>query len=287
MSQVFDLRALIDHARYPIDEPDNPARQAGIERIRAELATDGCAVLKNFLSAEGLQQLLSEAEARAPQAYFSPSKRTNAYFSADDPSLPEDHPRRIFMERSNGFITKDLLDPSTACHQLYYWPPLARFLADCLGKPELHIYADPISNMIVNVGVPGSRFNWHFDTNEFTITLLLRPARSGGHFEYAPNLRSADDECYDDVSAVLRGDRQRVIRLALEPGDLQFFLGRFSLHQVTENTGDSDRLLLIMSFCEQPGVIGSVHRIRELYGKVTEAHLEAERHRVRSDRLMD
>lgn len=287
MNQSFDLRALIDHARYPIDEPDNPARQVCIDHIRAELAEDGCAVVKQFLSAEGLQQLLSEAEERAPQAYFSPSKRTNAYFSADDPSLPADHPRRIFMDRTNGFVTKDLLDPSTACHQLYYWPPLAQFLADCLGKPELHIYADPISNMIVNVGKPGTQFNWHFDTNEFTITLLLKPADSGGHFEYAPNLRSAEDECYAEVNKVLRGDRERVVRLPLAPGDLQFFLGRFSLHQVTENTGEGDRLLLIMSFCEQAGVIGSVHRIRELYGKVTEEHLEAERNRVRSDALMD
>ena len=161
------------------------------------------------------------------------------------------------------------------------------FIQDCLSKDKLYIYDDPVSNMIVNVLTPGSQFNWHFDTNEFTITMLLKSAASGGHFEYAPSLRNAEDECYEDVQAVLSGDTRQVTRLSLAPGDLQLFLGRFSLHRVTKNTGPSDRLLLIMSFTEKPGMIGSVERIRELYGKVTDAHLEAQAQRVRADNLMD
>ena len=161
------------------------------------------------------------------------------------------------------------------------------FIQDCLGKDRLYIYEDPVSNMIVNVLTPGSQFNWHFDTNEFTITMLLKSAVSGGHFEYVPNLRNANDECYKDVRAVLCGEAQQVTRLNLTPGDLQLFLGRFSLHRVTKNTGLSDRLLLIMSFAEKPGMIGSIERTRELYGKVTDRHLEAQTQRVRADKLMD
>ncbi len=138
--------------------------------------------------------------------------------------------------------------------------------------------------MIVNVGRPGQQFNWHFDTNEFTITMLLKAAAAGGYFEYVPNLRSADDERYDAVKRVLGGDRSRVRRLELHAGDLQFFLGRFSLHQVTENTGAGDRLLLIMSFAEKPGMIGSRERVQDLYGKITDAHRQA---RVRADGLVD
>ncbi len=78
-----------------------------------------------------------------------------------------------------------------------------------------------------------------------------------------------------------------MVRLGLEPGDLQIFLGRFSLHRVTENTGSTDRLLLIMSYAERPGMMGSLHRTRELYGKVTPAHIRAESNRVRNDELMD
>lgn len=117
--------------------------------------------------------------------------------------------------------------------------------------------------------------------------MLLKPATSGGRFEYAPNLRSAEDECYAHVSRVLNGDRNRVVRLKLEPGDLQVFLVRFSLHRVTENSGEDDRLLPIISYAEKPGMIGSVYRTRELYGKVTETHLRAEGNSVRNDALMD
>ncbi len=209
------------------------------------------------------------------------------YFSADDASLAEDHPRRIFLERTNGFITSDCYDNNTVSRALYNWPALMTFIQDCLGKDRLYIYEDPVSNMMVNVLKPGSQFNWHFNTNEFTITMLLKSAVSGGHFEYVPNLRNANDECYEDVRAVLCGDPKQVTRLNLAAGDLQLFLGRFSLHRVTKNTGLSDRLLLIMSFSEKPGMIGSVERTRELYGKVTKRHLEAQAQRVRADKLMD
>ena len=279
--------SLVDIARYPLDNPQDDRYRNTLSLIRAQLEQDGCAVIPGFLSSLGLSRLLGEAKERRRLAYFSANKKTNVYFSSDDPSLAEDHPRRIFLERTNGFITSDCYDLLTASLALYLWPPLINFIQDCLGKDKLYIYDDPVSNMIVNVLTPGSQFNWHFDTNEFTITMLLKSATSGGHFEYAPNLRNAEDECYEDVRAVLSGDARQVIRLKLAPGDLQLFLGRFSLHRVTKNSGPSDRLLLIMSFAEKPGMIGSVERTRELYGKVTDAHLEAQAQRVRADNLMD
>ena len=39
-----------------------------------------------------------------------------------------------------------------------------------------------------------------------------------------------------------------------------------------------------MSFSEKPGMIGSMARVKNLYGKVTEAHTE---NRVRADNLVD
>ncbi|WP_271272639.1 HalD/BesD family halogenase [Aliamphritea hakodatensis] len=286
---MSDLTAqqIIDHQRYPIADLNSPLRADLISNIQADLAKDGCAVIKNFLSEQGLQDMLNEALARKDQAYYSAKKHCNVYLGDGDDSLPADHPRNVFLPRTNGFITADLLTEDTAARILYHWQPLAAFLADCLGKPELFIYEDPVSNMIVNLGKPGQQFNWHYDTNEFTITMLLKPALSGGHFEYVPNLRTPQDECYDEVRKVLSGDRSRITRLELNAGDLQFFLGRFSLHQVTENTGDDDRLLLIMSFTEKPGVIGSLYRVKDLYGKVTDAHYENERQRVRADELLD
>jgi hypothetical protein len=284
MSSSLGHTEIINHALYPIDELDDSRRQAVIEQVKAELADDGCAVIRNFFSAKGLEVLLAEANQRKAQTYYSQRKHCNVYLNDGDPGLAEDHPLNIFIPRSNGFITADLFGEETAAHRLYYWEPLKQFLAECLGKQELFIYEDPVSNMIVNVGKPGQQFNWHFDTNEFTITMLLQAAQSGGIFEYVPSLRSAQDECYAEVKGVLDGDRSRVRQLELNAGDLQFFLGRFSLHQVTANSGNDDRLLLIMSFSEKPGMIGSLARVKDLYGKVTAAHTKS---KVRADKLAD
>ena len=284
MPPSLDQTEIINHAQYPIDKPNDPGRQAIIEQVKSDLADDGCAVIRDFFSPSGLSTLLAEANARKAQTYYSERKQCNVYLNDGDADLPAEHPLNIFIPRTNGFITADLFGDETAAHRLYYWEPLKRFLAECLGKQELFIYEDPVSNMIVNVGQPGQQFNWHFYTNEFTITMLLQAAQSGGIFEYVPGLRSAHDESYSEVKGVLDGDRSQVRQLELNAGDLQFFLGRFSLHQVTANTGNDDRLLLIMSFSEKSGMIGSLARVKDLYGKVTEAHTK---NKVRADNLVD
>ena len=283
---VLTSGEIIDSERYPIDDLDGDLRRSVVDEIRRELADDGCAVLGDFLSPAGLDLLLSEAADRSVHAYYSPSRRCNVYLGDGDPEFPAGHPRNVFMDRTNGFVTADRFGSETGSWRLYHWEPLMRFIGDCLAKTDLYIYDDPISNMIVNVTRPGELFNWHFDTNEFTITMLLRAAERGGHFEYVPALRNPSDECYDDVGAVLNGERYRVKTLDLNEGDLQIFLGRFSLHQVTANEGDHNRLLLIMSFSERPGMIGSLKRVKDLYGKTIDAHTTVG-DRVRADQLLD
>ena len=277
---------LIDSERYPIAATGDRRRDV-VAEVRASLADDGCAVLPGFLSAAGHAALLAEAIAREPRAFYNPKNQANVHLGDPDPDLPDDHPRNRFFPRTNGFVRADEWDLDTASKRLYDWGPLKDFLQDCLGKDELHVYEDPVSNMIVNVQRTGQEFNWHFDTNEFTITMLLQAADDGGQFEYVPDLRSPADENEAGVTAILDGGRDGVRTLDLQPGDLQFFLGRFSLHRVTPNLGDTTRLLLIMSFSEAAGSVGSVQRIRSLYGKVTDEHRAAAAAPVRADALMD
>jgi len=283
----MNIENLINLNNYPIHRPDSAEYLDIVKSVRLNLAEDGCAVLSNFLSVEGLETIANEAEERKSQAYYAESKLCNVYLVNGNLNEAEDHPQNIFMERTNGFITADLLGKGTYSHMLYHWQPLRNFLAICLSKKKLYIYKDPISNMIVNVCKPGQTFNWHFDTNEFTITFLLRGAESGGYFEYVSNLRTKTDECFNEVKKVLNGNRSRVKRLNLNEGDLQFFLGRFSLHRVTHNSGSTDRLLLIQSFTKKPGIIGNPQRVKDLYGKTTNGHKDKLSERVRSDQLLD
>lgn len=283
----LDCQSLIDHRRYPIDEPGSRLREQLVRDVRDGLERDGCAVIRGFYSGEGLDALKSEALARVGDAYYSGKNFCNVYLGEGNPDRPPEHPQNIFLERSNGFVSSRSFDETTISSQFYAWPPLKDFIADCLAKDELHVYDDPISNMIINLSRPGEKFNWHFDTNEFTITMLLQAPESGGRFEYVPNLRNQQDECYDDVKRVLDGERDRVEELELNEGDMQLFLGRFSLHRVTENTGNRDRVVLIMSFAEKPGMVGNKTRIKDLYGRTTEAHEQNEKTLVRADTLLD
>ncbi len=280
------ISKILNLEKYPIDHPDCNDYLEIIESVRASLRKDGCAVLPALLTKKGLSILVSESEEKQSKAYYSDSKLCNVYLGKENPNESHDHPQNIFMERSNGFITADLFDKDTQAYKLYHWKPLRDFLAACLGKDKLYIYADPISNMIVNLCKPGQTFNWHFDTNEFTITFLLKEAVLGGFFEYVPNLRTKDDECFNEVRQVLKGDKTRIKRLKLNAGDLQFFLGRYSLHRVTHNKGETDRLLLIQSFTEKPNVIGSPDRVKDLYGKIGNKSQKIDS-RVRSDSLLD
>jgi hypothetical protein len=152
-----------------------------------------------------------------------------------------------------------------------------------------------LAGLCVNVLPPGRGHPWHFDTNEFAVSLLTQPAEAGGVFEFCPGIRSPEDENLAGVRAVLEGEAGEatdaadgtVRRLALRPGDLQLFRGRFSLHRVTTVEGTTPRHTAILSYSERPGVVGSVERTRQLFGRVLPEHLAAAGHAVRGDRLLD
>ena len=127
--------------------------------------------------------------------------------------------------------------------------------------------------MIVNVAYAGDGFPWHFDMNNFTITLAIQSADEGVLFEYAPNIRQ-DCENFESVQAVLNGVSDRVKSLALEPGDLQLFKGRYLLHRVSSLKGPPPRYVAILSYVEQPDMVGTPKRVKKLYGRVLPIHLE-------------
>ena len=159
---------------------------------------------------------------------------------------------------------------------------LKQFIADCLEETAIYHYADPIASLTMNVNT-SDQFSWHYDTNEFTVTLLIQDCEEGGVF-HAPNIRNKYDECYDDVSALLHGDYSRVTELKLNEGDLQIFKGRYALHRATEARGNTTRNLVVFTYTEKDNVIGSGFRSMELYGKQLDIHYQD---RVRSDALED
>lgn len=285
---TFTLADIIDLDRYRLTEPDSGAYADTVAEARDGLRSQGCAVIKDLVRPDGLAALGQEIWDRKPTTHFS-TQVINPYFHfRHNDEWPDDHPMNTFLERSSGFIPGDSWEPSTTMRRLFEHPALTRFLADCLEIDELHPYADPLAGLTANILDPGQQFTWHFDTNEFAVTVLVDEADDGGRFEYAPNIRSDGDEGFDRIKRVLDGERDQVVTLDLRPGDMQIFRGRYSLHSVSRVGVDSTpRHAAIFAYTEQPDVIGRLERTQQLFGRVLPAHVEAEQSRVRSDTLID
>lgn len=275
----------IDLSSCPIDKPDSAAYQKRLDSVRKELRSLGCAVISGFIRDEANASLLQEADRVARYAHRS-FNRTNAYFTKDDESLPESHPVRRFYERSNSFVPADKFGTDSPLRTIYEWPPVMAFIKECLEESDFYRYTDPLADVIINVVEEGSGFPWHFDTNNYTVTLAIQNGNSGGMFEYVPNLRSKDDENYEGVKALLDGDRRNVQTLELLPGDLQIFKGRYSAHRVTAVQGNRRRYVGIFSFVERPGMVAKVERAKQLYGRALPVHY-ASASDNRNDTLLD
>ncbi|CAM2761710.1 arpA protein [Skermania piniformis] len=284
-TQVID--DVVDTHRYPLDDPGSAAWRAVVDRARAELGQDGCSVLPDFIRPELRAELRAQGAAVAPAAHYR-VERVNAYNIPLDTVLPDDHPARLQMDRGNAFVARDQIPADALIHQLYTSAVFQQFVADCFQLPALYEYADPLAGLCLNVVSPGMSHPWHFDTNEFTVSMLTQRSESGGSFEYCPNIRTPATENFADIAAVLRGTGDRFVRqLELRPGDLQLFQGRFSLHRVTPVAGTTARHSAIFAYSDRPGVIGAVERTRQLFGRVLPAHHAAAAHAVRGDRLLD
>lgn len=274
-----DLADLVNLDRYPIHDPDSPVWAGLIEGIRRDLQSVGCSVLPGFLTDTGLETARDQGAVLSPKATFQ-RRMCNLYNSAPDPSLPDDDPRHLYFERTSGFVTRDMIPADTAIHRLYVSPGMKHFVAACTGTPEIYEYADPFAGLVFNVLPPDTRQPWHYDTNELVTTIMTQAPESGGTFEYCPGIRAPGDENLDGVARVLRGeDDFKIRRLDLQPGDLQLFHGRYALHQVAEVKGERARHTAVFGYAGRPGVVGPLERTRQLYGRVAEVHVLAERER--------
>lgn len=282
------LADIVDLEAYPIHEPDSALYRANVDAARAQLHETGCALNKDFVRPQALKVLGTEIWDRKDQTHFS-TQTMNPYFHTEvNSEFPADHPVNTFIERSSGFIPGDAWSSDCATDVLFRAPQVARFLADCLELAELFCYADPLAGLTSNILDPGQQFTWHFDTNDFAVTVLVEEADQGGLFEYVPAIRSPNDEGFDAIGDILGGGRDGVVTLDLRPGDLQIFRGRYALHRVTRVAEDSKpRHAAIFAYTEVDNVIGRVERTRQLFGRVLPEHEAAEIARNRTDTLLD
>lgn len=266
-----DALGCVDTERFPLRDPSSATYRRRVEEAREGLARDGCCVLRGLIRPEALAALTEETTGLAPEAHFT-SSRATVYGNTPDPDMPEGDPRRVEVQRDNGFVAGDLIPDRARIRQLYHDDDFRRFVGDCLGFDEVHEFGDPLAQLVVNVLKPGTGHGWHFDSNEFIVTLLTQPPDEGGSFDYCPQIRQTGSENYDAVGAVLEGDETQARSLDLRAGDLQIFFGRYSLHRVSTVRGTRNRHTVIFAYARERGRVGNPEKTRQIFGRVTDGH---------------
>ena len=257
---------LVDLRTHPILDLAG-AGAALVARCRRELTATGACELPGFVTPEATERMAKESETLVGTGHFAETRAT-VYLGLPDASLPPTHPRgRLGGRSAVEAIAYDLVPSHHALRQLYEWDGLMDFVAAALEKPKLYRYADPLGALNVAAMKDGDELQWHFDQTDFVVSIALRDAAHGGDFEYAPLIRSRDDERYADVQAVLDGDRSRVRTIPMTPGTLLLFEGRNSLHKVTPIGGGVARLVALLAYDTKPDTVSTELLRRARYGR--------------------
>lgn len=99
--KIIACKHLLNHDLYPIDEPRNPLRASVVQATRAALAEDGCAVIRNIFSKQGLAALLAEGVDRKAKAYYSENKACNVYLGDGNPAVISSMSRTSAIRATN------------------------------------------------------------------------------------------------------------------------------------------------------------------------------------------
>ena len=281
------LHSVVNCDRYPLHQPDSLAWDSVIAGIQRDLATDGCSVLKDFIHPTQLPALAQQGQQLAPDAYYTVST-VNVYNTDPNQDYPPDHPGRITFERGNAFVARDRIPTDYLISQLYTHAHFKAFITRCFAVDTLYELADPLAGLCLNVLQTDREHPWHFDTNEFTVSLLTQAADHGGEFQFFPDIRSPDAENQSAVHDVITGKTPEVVKhLNLACGDLQLFKGRYALHRVSPVKGAQERHTAIFAYTPVPDVISNVERTRQLFGRVLPEHYASEKNAQRRDQLID
>ena len=263
---------LVDIERYPVTDIDSARARDVIAFHGAQLRERGVSVLPGFVRADAVAAMVDECDRLAVESHHQDTQGT-PYLELPSEDWPAGHPRVTWSRSSVHTIGYDQFPASSAIRQLYEWDELLAFIGRILGREPLYRYADPIGALNLAVMVEGDELGWHYDQTDFVVSLAVQSSERGGDFENVALLRSADDERYDEVAGILRGDdRDRVVVEPMEPGTLMLFEGRYSLHQVTPIEGTRPRYVGLFGYDTRPDTMSSELLKLVRYGRSEPLH---------------
>ena len=250
---------IINTGLYPINYLSSAPAQACINQVKADLEQDGSCTLANFVTPDALSTMAQQANSIAHLAYPGPTEVSPYFFNYQlgaGETLPTTHPLRHKGKRNLSQVAADLIPSTSLLSQLYHDEFMLDFLSAVNGQP-VYRNQDPYQSLNISVMDRNGCQQWHFDSGNMVITLLLQEPEGGGVFEYAPAIRSDTDEGFDAVQSVLEGRSKQVKLNLLQAGTLSLFRGHYSLHRVTPVEGRRQRLQAILGYSTNPNLFGS------------------------------
>jgi hypothetical protein len=253
------LAELVDLDRYPVNDLDAPAAQAVVAEHQAALRQRGVSVLPGFVRADAIAAMVAECDSLAEDAYHQDVQGTPYLELPDSDAWPPGHPRTRWTRSSVHTVAYDQFPLTSAVRALYESELLLALVGRILGREPLYPYADPLGALNLAVMTEGDVLGWHYDQTDFVVSLAIQSSERGGEFENVALLRGdEDDERYDAVAAVLRGDdRERVVVEPMTPGTLMLFQGRRSLHRVSPVSGVRPRYVALFGYDTKPDTMSS------------------------------
>ncbi len=257
------LDKMIDFEKYPINAKGSSAYDQLLQSVKATINEKGTVSLPNFLTAEGTKLLQQTVIDKTPEANRT-RRFNNVYDMKEIPEdIPEDHALRVVLESSYSSLGRSQLR-ETFIEELYTCPFIKDFAADVLDIPQLYFHDDSYNACVVMMYQPGDKIDWHFDYGQFVCLINVQEIEDGGFHECVTDIRTEDDNGYEAVGKVLKGDRSQVHQSRSSPGAFTIFKGRYSLHRVAEVTGTETRKSLVMTYEDKEGVV-LTDEVRERY----------------------
>ena len=260
------MNHLLNLDTYPLDHPESPAYAALVEKCQANLAKNGMFNLPDFIKSGVAQAAADAAKPAMGTESYRHARRHNVYFRDSMPNINDDHPAMAKFDTANHTLCADQLKGNPVI-DIYEWEPFAAFLAATMGKEKLYQMEDKMARVNVQASRAGEALNWHFDRSEFTTTILLQAPEIGGQLEYRKDLRTADDQNYEGVAAVLAGSDPEIKQIMPEPGALNVFRGVNTPHRVVPVQGATDRMIAIFAYFDHPGVVFTAEEQMGFYGR--------------------
>ena len=260
------MREILDLDGYPLDRPGSPEWHKLVSRCRADLASGGMFNLVDLMKPAAIARAMDEIRPVMESLSFVHKRSHNVYFKKEVPGLAADHPALRSVDTMSHTVCGDQISQGVLAW-IYEYPQFAVFLAACMEKGTLYTMRDPLARLNVMSYREGEALNWHFDRSEFTTTLLLQKPEAGGEFEYRSNMRSDSDPNYDGIARLLEGKDKDLKVMSVNPGTLNVFKGKNTLHRVTPVKGQKDRYVAVFSYYERPGVVFSKEDQLGFYGR--------------------